>query len=320
MHDNPDPDCLASAAGLKLLLEKTGGLKATIAYGGLIGRASNKALIKALDLTLRHVDSVDFDRFPRIATVDTQPRGGNNALPHDRNADVVIDHHALRKATRSVPFVDIRTQYGATCTMVAEYLNENEVEVPPWLSTLMFYAIRTETQELGREASKADVEAYMEFFPSADLELISSIERARIPLDYFVTWQRAMARAKLHGDVVGVALGAIENPDMVPEIADLLLRLEGVTWTIVSGYHRGVVLFSIRTNVEGVNAGAISQRVVGKKGTAGGHDTMAGGRVPVHGDADPGAIQEELVARLVKVLGVKGITRPLMPENRSAQK
>lgn len=316
MHDNPDPDCLASACGLRLLLEKCGGVKSTIAYGGLIGRASNKALIRELGLPIRHVDQIDFAKYPRIATVDTQPRGGNNSLPHDRQADAVVDHHAMRKATRSVPFTDIRTQYGATCTMLVEYLTQAEIEIPPALATLMFFAIRTETQELGREASKADVEAYMELFPLADLELISGIERARIPLDYFAVWHRGIQNGKLFGKVAVSALGAIENPDMVPEIADLLLRLEGVDWTLVCGYHNGNVLFSLRTNDPDVNAGAISQRVVGRKGTAGGHDTMAGGRIPVHlPGADPDALQEEMIQRLLRALEVKAMGRPLLPES-----
>ena len=319
MHDNPDPDCFASASGLQYLIERTGGLKSTIAYGGLIGRASNKALIKSLDLQLRHVDQIDFSRFPRIATVDTQPRGGNNSLPGDREADVVLDHHAMRKASRNVTHADIRTQYGATCTMVVEYLTGAELEIPPRLATLMFYAIRTETQELGREASKADVEAYMELFPLADLELVSGIEHARIPVEYFEVWHRGICNAQLHGNIATCTLGALNNPDMVPEIADMLLRLENVEWSMVCGYHGGNVLFSIRTNDPKANAGAIALRVVGRKGTAGGHDTMAGGRVPVHlPGANPGALQAELIQRLLKVLEIKALPRPLLTDHAAA--
>jgi nanoRNase/pAp phosphatase (c-di-AMP/oligoRNAs hydrolase) len=313
MHDNPDPDCFAAACGLQLLLERTAGLKSVLAYGGLIGRATNKSLIQKLQLPFVHVDQIDFARFPRIAMVDTQPRGGNNSLPHDRNADAVIDHHSLRKATRGAPFADIRTGYGATCTMLVEYLTHAEVEIPPRLATLLFYAIRTETQELGREASKADVDAYMELFPHADLEMVSGIERARIPVDYFEVWHRAIGAARLHGAVAVCPLGAIGNPDMVPEVADMLLRLEDVDWTFVCGHHNGQILFSLRTNHTDENAGAVALRIAGRKGTAGGHDTMAGGRVPV---VMPGAthegVAEELTARLLKVLGVKERGEPLL--------
>ncbi|NUN50478.1 MAG: DHH family phosphoesterase, partial [Candidatus Brocadiae bacterium] len=269
MHDNPDPDCFASAAGLRFLLERTAGVSSTIAYGGLIGRASNKTLLRALDIDVRHVDQIDFSQFPRVATVDTQPRGGNNSLPADRVADAVIDHHAPRKATRACPFADVRTAYGATCTMIVQYLNEAEIEIPQSLATLIFYAIRTETQELGREASKADVDAYMEFFPVADLELVSSIERARIPRDFFQTWHRALLAARIHAGAATCPIGAVQNPDMIPEVADMLLRLEGITWSVACGYHAGQVIFSLRTSETGAAAGALAQRVAGRRGTAG---------------------------------------------------
>ncbi|MCE9584728.1 MAG: DHH family phosphoesterase [Planctomycetes bacterium] len=315
MHDNPDPDCFASACGLKYLFEKCGGVRSTIAYGGVIGRASNKALIGKLGLELRHVDQVEFAQFPRVVLVDTQPRGGNNSLPHDRIPDAVLDHHGMRKATRAVPFADVRTQYGATCTMVVEYLTEAEIEIPQSLATLLFYAIRTETQELGREASKADVEAYMELFPIADLEVVSGIERARIPVDYFEVWYRGMGAAKLFGNVATCPLGAVHNPDMIPEIADMLLRLEDVHWTFVCGYYSGQVIFSLRTTEEGLNAGALALRIVGKRGTAGGHDTMAGGRVTVSGAGEaPGVMAEELIQRVLKVLEIKAIGKPLLPK------
>lgn len=313
MHDNPDPDCFASAWGLRHLLERAAGLRSTVAYGGMIGRASNKALIEKLDLRLRHVDQIEFAEFPKVVLVDTQPRGGNNSLPHDRTPDAVIDHHGIRKATRAVPFADIRTHYGATCTMIVEYLTRAEIDIPPPLATLLFFAIRTETQELGREASKADVDAYMELFPIADLELVSGIERARIGLDYFSVWHRAIGAAKVHGSVVACPLGAVHNPDMIPEVADMFLRLEDVHWTFVTGYHKGQVIFSLRTTEEGLNAGTIAQRVVGKKGTAGGHETMAGGRVAVTpAGPGPAAVAEEMTARLIKALDVRAIPRRLL--------
>jgi nanoRNase/pAp phosphatase (c-di-AMP/oligoRNAs hydrolase) len=313
MHDNPDPDCFASAWGLRHLFERVSGIKATVAYGGVIGRASNKALIEKLGLRLRHVDQIEFSEYPKVVLVDTQPRGGNNSLPHDRVPDAVIDHHGIRKATKAVPFIDVRTNYGATCTMVVEYLTKAEVEIPPQLATLMFFAIRTETQELGREASKADVDAYMELFPIADLEMVSGIERARIAVDYFEVWHRGIGATKLYGNVATCPVGAVHNPDMIPEIADMLLRLEDVHWSIVCGYHNGQVVFSLRTTEGGLNAGAIAQRVVGKRGTAGGHETMAGGRITViSGGAGAPAVAEEMIARLLKVLEVKAIGKKLL--------
>ncbi|MRR59437.1 MAG: hypothetical protein EG824_14705, partial [Deltaproteobacteria bacterium] len=53
-HDNPDPDSIAAAFGLKFILRKTLGITAVIAYGGIIGRAENQSMVKLL-----HIDMVN---------------------------------------------------------------------------------------------------------------------------------------------------------------------------------------------------------------------------------------------------------------------
>ena len=44
-----------------------------------------------------------------------------------------------------------------------------------------------------------------------------------------------------------------------------------------------VLILSIRTRTRRGSAGALAQQIVGTRGTAGGHGTMAGGQVPLHG-------------------------------------
>ena len=80
-HDNPDPDALAAAALLEHLLTEVWKRRVTVAYGGIVGRAENREMVKALGLELAHVRGLDFGRFRRFALVDTQPRTGNNQLP-----------------------------------------------------------------------------------------------------------------------------------------------------------------------------------------------------------------------------------------------
>ena len=46
MHNDPDPDAIASAVGLGYMLEKAEGIDVHIAYRGVIGRAENRALSK----------------------------------------------------------------------------------------------------------------------------------------------------------------------------------------------------------------------------------------------------------------------------------
>ncbi len=49
-HDFPDPDCLASAFGISHLLSFWGIKSSVISFGGFVGRAENRAMIRFLNI------------------------------------------------------------------------------------------------------------------------------------------------------------------------------------------------------------------------------------------------------------------------------
>ena len=103
-HDNPDPDALASAQLLARVLRQAFGQKVTAAYGGIIGRAENREMVRTLRLPFSHVRFLNLKSYGRFALVDTQARTGNNQLPPRIVPDVVIDHHPVRSNTPAGPF------------------------------------------------------------------------------------------------------------------------------------------------------------------------------------------------------------------------
>ncbi len=129
MHDNPDPDALAAAMGLKRLLEHELGVTVTLAHGGIVGRAQNRAMVEMLGIPLTPVEKVDPDAFDLIAIVDSQPDTGNNSLPPGHRIDVVIDHHPARAGSARAPWCDIRPELGATSTIVFDYLRARNITV-----------------------------------------------------------------------------------------------------------------------------------------------------------------------------------------------
>src|SRR5713101_2062679 len=72
-HDNPDPDSLAAAVALEYLLERRAGIESKVAYGGIIGRSENAALVKVLHLRAYPVSEVSLADYDLRALVDTQP-------------------------------------------------------------------------------------------------------------------------------------------------------------------------------------------------------------------------------------------------------
>jgi nanoRNase/pAp phosphatase (c-di-AMP/oligoRNAs hydrolase) len=281
LQDNPDPDSIASAVALRKLANVLGNIQCTITHGGSVGRAENRALVRYLDLNLRPFVDIDCTKFDFIAVVDAQPGTGNCSLPVEIVPDIVIDHHSLRDITRKVKFIDIRVGYGATATIMLEYLLQAGItpEVP--LATALLYAIRSDTQDLDRQASRADIDAVSFLFPLANQRMVGEIQRGSVPRAYFRMLDDALRNARVFKHSIITDLGTIDNPDMIAEVADLLLREDETFWTMCTGVSQNKLYISIRTSKEDVRADKIIRKIVAGKGTGGGHWTYAGGQIPL---------------------------------------
>lgn len=303
MHDNPDPDCLSSALCLKGLFERIYGVPTVITHGGVIGRAENKKLVEECQIPLSPVTTLSPENFSFIALVDCQPRSGNVSLAPDVKVDMVVDHHPRRPGTRDIPWVDIRTRYGATATICWEYCAAHNLELSRIEATALMYALKTETRDLGMEAGPADRRAYMDLVSRSDFDLLFNVVHAKLSREYFRVLSRALEKARLHRDVMVSFLDQIGTPEYVAEVADMLLRLQGVSWSMVMGCYQNALYLSIRTNDRSASSGDVMVQVVEGLGSGGGHDMMAGGRIPL--TALPGGapeLVETLTRRLLKTL------------------
>ena len=308
-HDNPDPDAIASAAGLGFLLERISGIPVTLAFGGIIGRAENRSLMEELGVPFERIETVDIDPDTALAMVDTQPGAGNNSLPPGRTATVVLDHHPPRANGDAPAFADIRPEYGASASMIVEYLRAARLEPDRKLATALFYGIQSETMDLGREASDEDVAASIFLYPRTDPAAISRIRHARVPRGVYRSIHEGLERAWSRGDVVFVPLGTLEYPDLVAQLADLFLRVHGVDWVIAAGLYKDSLLISVRAHRSDAHAGDLVQGVVGDRGSAGGHGEMAGARIDLEGtpDADPDRLIADVFDQFALALNVGGL-------------
>ena len=303
-HDNPDPDSLAAAAILARVLVHRFGRKTTCAYGGIIGRAENREMVSTLGLKLSHVRHLSWKNYAHFALVDTQPGTGNNQLPREIAPDVVVDHHPPRRPTQRARFADVRTDYGATATIAAEYLALSEAGMTRALATATVYAIRSETLDFRREPAGPDKALYDELLPQADKRALAKIQNAPLPVEYFRNLHAALESLETIETLIVSHLGTVEHPDIVPEIADLLLRMEGKTWSLCTGVYGERVYLSIRTTNVRADAGRLMRRLLGPNGKGGGHGMLAGGWVaitPGYAD-DPRSLQRLLARRLAKAL------------------
>ncbi|MFN0063549.1 MAG: DHH family phosphoesterase [Myxococcaceae bacterium] len=311
-HDNPDPDSIASALALAALLEERANVPTRVSFGGIIGRAENTSLVNTLSLQLAPVSQIVFDEYDLIALVDTQPMVGNHSLPaRVLPPDIVIDHHPLREETLLAPFADVGGDYGATSTMLVEYLRAARIDPSPDLATALFYGIKADTRDLGRETTGSDVDAYLWLFPRADKGQLARIEHPELPLRYFRLYHKAIERAVVYRNVVVTDLGEVYAPDMVAEVAERMSSLQGRKWSIALGTFRHQLYLSIRTRDRRMNAGKLTRDICADQGgSAGGHGSMAGARIPLAGSsAERSAKKRAILRRFLEGFGV-GRQRP----------
>jgi nanoRNase/pAp phosphatase (c-di-AMP/oligoRNAs hydrolase) len=284
-HDNPDPDALSAASCLKYIVAKRLGLRTRIGYGGIIGRAENRAMLRLLKIHTTKVSESAIRRYKSIILVDTQPMTGNNSLPTDVQATGVIDHHPQRKTTRA-PFLDIRPDYGASASALTEYLFASGLDVPSNLATALFYGIASETQDLGREVSEADRKAYLALAPRTNWRVLSKIRRPALEKIHFAYISRAVANALTYKHSIATSLGRVDYADIVAEVAEMLLSLRRISWALCTGRYKDTILISLRTSRAKGRAGTVARRIVGPGNTAGGHDMIAGGQVDCAGKSE----------------------------------
>ena len=314
-HDNPDPDAVASACGLAFLLSASAHIRAHAAYGGIIGRAENKALVKVLHLPIQPIARLDPQEHDLVCLVDTQPEVGNYSLAARAAPQLVIDHHPARPSSLMAAFHDVGGPAGATSTLITSYLRAAHLVPNTALATALFYGIKSDTRDLGREVEGADVDCYNWLFPRVDKTALSRIEHPQVPPHYFAAYHRAYERARVHGggEAVLVDMGEVYVPEIVPEVAEKLSSLEGLRWSLATGAYGGELYLSLRMNDRRMNAGKVVREICRPLGgSAGGHGAMAGARIPIDGNALE--LSETVFASFLRAFHLKpGPGAPLVP-------
>jgi nanoRNase/pAp phosphatase (c-di-AMP/oligoRNAs hydrolase) len=310
-HNNPDPDSLGGAMGLREFAQQVAGIDCRIAISGKILRAENQAMVKELGLPLDRLDTVDLTAFDCFALVDTQPGFGHTQVPAGVKIDIVVDHHVCADAKvgpADVGFFDVRPEIGATSSIVASYLLDAGVVPSPQAATAMAYGIRTDTADLSRNVSDLDLRAFEYLSPRIDRQKLAAITNPRLPVAYFQALNHALRKVRMYDGLTLCSLGRTTSAEMVAEVADLLLRMEGVRAVFCGGQVGSTYFVSVRTEL-GIDAwGLIRAGIEGEPGSCGGHGSVAGGSVALDaGDSRSlRRLERRLERNVLRAMGASG--------------
>ena len=103
-----------------------------------------------------------------------------------------------------------------------------------------------------------------------------------------------------------------EEQALVAQFADLLLSLRRSTWCLVSGRYRDTLYLSLRTTRSNTRAGRMLRKAVEGKGSAGGHEMIAGAQIPLRGMAPDQreTIEETVFKNLMRSIGLPETINP----------
>jgi nanoRNase/pAp phosphatase (c-di-AMP/oligoRNAs hydrolase) len=306
-HVHPDPDSLGSMLGLAHLVETRLAKRTRLTRDGVISRAENRLMVDTLGIDLQPIEDLTWHEGEALVMVDSQPNTGRHNFDPTVPLYAVIDHHDTPGDLDGIPFTDVRHGLGATCSLVASYLMEQNVAVPSRLATGLLYGIETELAGYPRQASPLDDSALLYLFPLADKNLLAKIRNARLPQNYFECILQALQSSFIYDRLIISWVNELPHPELAAEVVDFLIRFEEIDWALCAGVYQDKLILSVRTTVPQANAGEKLREVVAKLGRAGGHDRRAGGTVFLSSTA-PSAIeqvQSELRRRILKVLHIE---------------
>lgn len=328
MHDNPDPDAIATGWAVKYLLDHRTDKPVRLIGGGDIIRAENRQMVNLLGPPLELVDQLETDEQTAAILVDCGPEATNHLLGSGAVLPVaVIDHHeppagtvSNRRAGRTSScaaqpgwgpyrmFFDIRPHVAASATIATTYLREQDLEPPSELATALLYAIRTETRGRETHYSAIDRAVLPWLTRRADPSLLAEIEDAPLTRGYFSDLVLALQNTFVYGDTAFCMLPHAQGPETVGELADLLVRCEEVRRVLCAAVFDHSVLISVRTDRDAGNATELLRETIRGLGYGGGHAHRAGGKLTAGamGERVPSDMQEDLRARWLSACRIRG--------------
>ncbi|WP_290902519.1 DHH family phosphoesterase [Ferroglobus sp.] len=298
-HDNPDPDAISSAMALREIA-KHFGVAADILYYGEIAHQQNRAMVNLLNVEMLKASEVDLSIYDKFALVDSSGIGVNNSIPEDITLSIVIDHHPAESV--EAEYYDLRNDVGATATILTQYIQDLKIVPTRMLATALFFGIQTETEEFKKNTRTADFLAAAFLYPFVDNELIEKMEGPALSTETLDVIGTAIKNREIFSSFLISFAGFINDRDTLPQAADFLLKLEGISTVLVFGIMKDAVYISARNRDVRINIGEVLKKAFGDVGSAGGHAHAAGGKIPlgIFGDVTDKQTLAKLVTEAIK--------------------
>ncbi|WP_231186732.1 bifunctional oligoribonuclease/PAP phosphatase NrnA [Haladaptatus sp. DYF46] len=300
-HHQPDPDCLASGFALQWIAKQVEIDRCSIFYQGKITHQEILSLVNIFEIPIEEIEEGVFDSFDHIALIDHSVSGTEVELPDEIPVEVIID---IKETEHSIdiPFIDSRPSYGATSTILTEYIQEQEKTPPVSIASALLFAIHNERLDHVRYPTLADYQAATELYPDADIDLIEEVYGSSLTPSTLDAIGQAINHREKQGSTLVSSIGRTTETGALPQAADYLLRLEGVKTVLVMGIADDKLRLSAQSFDPRIDVGTAVEEAFSTYGAAGGHPDRAGGELPLGIFAKTGDHEAAVEKQLFKIV------------------
>jgi nanoRNase/pAp phosphatase (c-di-AMP/oligoRNAs hydrolase) len=224
---SPDPDAIASAYAIKVML-KVIDVQADIIAERRLSLSQNQAFIDRLKIPVSFSREINLNKYQGYIVPDFQ----NNRV--DSIGDALpcvahLDHHGKDKTSVKAEFSLIRTDVGSTSTLVSLLMKYSGLKIEPpdqvVVATALTFGIQTDTDQY-KNITTSDLEALIYLSENVDRDFLEGINSMPPSLQTLEIFNRAKENETVYRDWAFYGIGYIDakNRDSIAIAADMLLR------------------------------------------------------------------------------------------------
>jgi nanoRNase/pAp phosphatase (c-di-AMP/oligoRNAs hydrolase) len=210
--------------------------------------------------------------------VDGQ-KGNSNMTDLVTDEVAVIDHHEI-SGDSEYGLTDIRPEVGACSTIIAEYFVENAIPIPRLVATALLYGIFMDTDNLTRGVSELDINMFYHLYNLSDIGLITALKGNQISKEDLKDYANAFNTVEVYGEI-GFLYLENGNDSLLGASSDIVVTIAGVNVVVAYSPREGGIKFSTRSINNRIKANGLVRHILEGVGFGGGHDSMAGGYLPL---------------------------------------
>jgi nanoRNase/pAp phosphatase (c-di-AMP/oligoRNAs hydrolase) len=267
---SPDPDALASAHAIKLILKHL-SIESDIFAEKRVSLPQNQAFIDRLKIPVLFGKEVNTGKYGAYIVPDFQ----NNRVKDvsDRIPCAVhIDHHAKSRDSVEADFSLIRTDVGSTSTLVTLIVKNLDIVFSDLeytsMATALTFGIQTDTDKYNN-MTPLDIEALSYLSAFADRGILDDINSIPVSPETLLYYEKAKGNESIYRDwgLYGIGYVDSKNRDSIAITADMLLKSSEynavAVFAVIVNHKKGEMYLdvSLRTNDSSVDLNRVIKQI-----------------------------------------------------------